>query len=242
MYNFKRQYKKMVKDIFKKHGFKLRRISIYGGKTAYRIINDVYQVFFIDYLPRGGRCRIDFAVIPLCRDGINKNYRYSTGCNFELGIFERDMHKEWYYNIFSKSLSENSLNEIKDYMQKYLLKFFQNSTDCQKAFIETDKIEDLYIDSGFDRTRYFNLNRTYMAIKNGDYQEALKGIYAIRDQNISAYEDNMKYFELSDRYKKRYKKDMELYNNLIENMEKNNVEYIKRHCEENEKKALKILV
>lgn len=167
---FLNEYKKRCKKKFGEYGFVPYR------NYHNRIINDVFQCFCLHRSRYGTDATVEFCVLPLSQEyKIDK----STCSAMHLKKFENS--SEWFPYISGDQSSINDcIEQLISYMEKYLMPFFQNSTNCANAY-ETLKI--------FDAT-YNEYTKMIMALKNEQYLYAKQHIINIIMQSEYAFERN----------------------------------------------------
>ena len=247
MDNFISEYTKTCKRIVEKYGYKHKK------RVFVRVINDVCQSFFVEKLgltPNGRKCRVCFAVLPLCQrldekqvlDGIGK---YSLK-NFETAHWTKG--DCWYYKTDPSSIKE-CISEIMRYIMIYLLPFFERANNCNSALQELINIEKLFNDNrkaslelagiADNAGLYAELNildsaKYYMALKNNDFDFALNSRKALEHNNANAYNSAFERGEMTEEAQLLREKDLEELREEIKNLEARNLNYFRRLIEENE--------
>lgn len=226
-------------------GFKRR-------KNAFvRVINDVLQNFTIEKISSGWACRVDFSIIPLC---LRIEKEYISG-----GVYPHYLKKfelisgtpsdSWEYDKHSEASMDACLREIMRYVTSYLLPFFEHATNCQTALPEVIRLEKTLNDkwlasrksSGIedhagpnagldllDSTKYF------MALKNGDYDFALKSRQALLQQHMNSYNSMSERGYLTEEDRVRREKGIAELRGEIAHLEAKDTGYFQRLLEENE--------
>lgn len=177
---FKQQYTESEKNIFAGYGFKTY------ANNSYRIINDVFQSFHLHRSVYGGRATVEFGILPLCTD---RRIDKSTCLPWHLKMFEGSM--AWFdYDGKSERSIDECIVQIKGYMSKYLVPFFDGGMDCKGAYKVICGFEKAYGENVASQS----CDMAWMALKNGDYENVLRHLRGIRAQNTDAYDTNVKSF------------------------------------------------
>lgn len=247
MDNFISEYTKRCKSEVLKYGFKQRR------QVFSRIVNDVYQNFYVEKLglyPDGRGCRVGFAVLPLCQRLEAEQVSNGMGIYY-LRRFEVTHWTEgdgWRYKAESTSIS-NCIEEIMRYLISYLLPFFERADSCETALQELINLEKLFNDNriaslkmngmedkaGSDaELRLSDSAKYFMALKNGDYNFALKSRKSLEQQNTNAYNSMSEKGYLTDEDRIRREKNLSKLRDEITYLEASDRNYFQRVIEENE--------
>ncbi|MBQ7011412.1 MAG: hypothetical protein IJN63_06865 [Clostridia bacterium] len=226
-------YKNRCKNEFDKYGFN------WHGNNAYRVVNDVFQSFCLHRSVSGDSCTVEFITVPLCiGQYINKSY---CGPN-HLKKFENEGSWFEYDKNDDKSMEECVSNMI-GYMQRYLIPFFEASTNAYDAYYANLSFQrDHYKDGIFWGDPWL----FYLSMKANLYCEAEQHLTAWKCHIIDAYECNKIEFErigkkLPDSYVSRIRNDLdriEFWQIMINNAD---FDYFAKLMSENEIIALQNL-
>jgi len=192
-----KSYHESCKIAFSQYGFKRKK------QAFVRVENDVMQNFALERL-RYGRCRVEFAIIPLCL-GIEKEYISGGVYSHYLKQFE-PIHwtqwDTWEYDPTSEESMDACVKEIVRYLTNYLLPLFDRANSCKTALSELIMVENLFnnyrieslkingIEDRANINTWIHLDdssKYYIALKNGDFDFALKSRKALLQQNVNAY-------------------------------------------------------
>ncbi len=221
-------------------------------KNAFvRVINDVLQDFAIEKISSGWAGRVDFAVLPLC-SRIEKRDILGGANSHYLKAFEPisgTPSDSWEYDRNSEASMDACLKEIVRYLTSYLLPYFEHATSCKTALPELIKLErtlhaNLVADrksSGFeyhadpdaelnlsDNTKYF------LALKNGDYDLALRSRQALLQQNMNSYNSMSERGYLTEEDRLEREEGIAELRSEIDRLEARDIDYFQRLLEENE--------
>ena len=231
--NLVKLYKARCKLHFYQYGFK------WYGNNAYRVVNDMFQSYNLHRSVSGNACIVEFASVPLCSgDYINKSY---CGAN-HIKRFESDY--SWFdYDRTDEASIENCVEDIIIYMSKYLMPFFEASSNSYDAYHTLICFQrDHYPDGIFwgDPTLF------HLAIKAGLYSEAAQHLVAWKEHNLDAYKTNAEGFErigkeLPKEYVIRSKKEIEKLDFWREQLSSSNYEFFSNLMQANEIVALRNL-
>jgi hypothetical protein len=179
----------MCKAEFSSVGFRT------NGNNHWRVVNDVYQAFYLRRSSFGDSFTITFGILPLCQ-GLSRTDKNSPGLPYELGIFAGGM--QWWKMPSDNSTEEEMfacVQELMAYLKKHLIPFFDMSKSCATAYESVVELEkhishiqstaDVY---ACDRRKY------YMLLKKGDYSTAIAILLSIRTQNMRALKQNISAF------------------------------------------------
>ena len=233
-------------------GFKRR-------KNAFvRVINDVMQNFSIERISSGWACRVDFAIIPLC---LRIEKRYILGGVYshylkEFELISGTPSDSWEYDKHSEASMDACLREIMRYVTSYLLPFFEHATNCETALPEvirfekilSDKcvaspkssgIEDRYSDHDsvlkmLQQHLLSDSSKYFMALKNGDYDFALRSRQALLQQHMDSYNSMSERGYLTEEDRLRRERSHAELRDEIEHLEARDTGYFQRLLEENE--------
>lgn len=213
---FLKQYKKICKEQFSGYVFKSYK------NNHYRIINDVFQSFELHRSVYGDSCTVHFGVLPMCR---TSPIDASTCPAMHLKMFENDF--SWFpYDNKSEESINDCVNELKQYMIKYLMDFFKASDNCKNAYKELCSLEQKV----FKTIRYNSWDNLCLALKINDYSAALQHLNAIRE-NIT--EDSIK--------KGRMENRLQLIERMEHDLKSGNTEPIDEFIHINEQRNLRLI-
>jgi len=141
------------------------------------------------------------------------------------------------------------LKEIVRYLTSYLLPYFEHATSCKTALPELIKLEKTLHDnlvadrksSGIeyhaDHDAVLNLSddtKYFLALKNGDYDLALRSRQALLQQNIDSYNSMSERGYLTEEDRLRREKGLAELRSEIDRLEARDTGYFQRLLEENE--------
>jgi len=225
---FLKQYKQVCKEEFSGYGFKSYR------NNHYRVVNDVFQSFCLHRSVYGKSCTVEFGILPLATEyTIEKDRCRSDHLKKFEGVYE------WFeYDNRSEPSIDRCISEMLVYMKKYLMPFFERGIDCKTAYKEICDFER-------NHCKIYNLAddaKFCMALKNGDYKNAVihlkaqiahtKGAYA----NVKSYYDDM-----GPEYEEMIRLSLEKDNRMLEHILNGDETFIKNYIEENERRNLENL-
>lgn len=222
---FANEYKERCKKEFSIYGFKFYR------NNSYRIVNDVFQSFNLHRSILGQTCTIEFAIIPLCIDyKIDK-----TTCNaYHIKMFEGSY--AWFeYDKKSHLSVEKCINELINYIKKYLIPFFEKGNNCKMAyrlicdFEEKNCVDGMLVGSSI---------KYCMAIKNGDYRSALLHLNAMFSDTEKIYNNICNDHAIEYEYKLKILKKLQYLKTIINMINDKNIALINEFINENENKSL----
>ncbi len=180
MREFSKLFNLECKELIKSYGFKKSRPNHY-----YRIINDVLQIFELEFIFHGTCARVNFGVEPIYSPipiGLEK-YFLEFGAKYELNRFDSIIGFEFKRNSEGIIMC---VQKIKSYMKKYLFPFFDRAIDSKLALKEVILFErnfkkicknwnrenGIEIDSKDSEINYNDSSKYYMALKNKMYNFA----------------------------------------------------------------------
>ena len=223
-----------------------------------RVVNDVMQNFAIEKVMSGRACRVEFAIIPLCLR-IEKKYILGGVYSYNLKKFElaqRTWWDQWEYDKKSEKSMDDCVEEIIRYLKTYLFPLFQCANSCKMALPELIRVEKLFNDNrkvalkrdGIEDKGGFctELNlldnaKYYMAIKNGDYNFALKSHKAMLKQNLDSYQSAQNNSFITQEVLEERKVLIEKLRMEVALLEAGDLEYFQKDICENETYSRKIL-
>lgn len=206
-----------------------RRIN----QTYARIVNDVLHTFEFKRYSSGRECTIEFGVFPLCQVLEYPDIGLNNLCNFEVATYYAD----WSYDRNSEISMDECIQNICGYIDRYLIPFFDRancSATALPALIALDEhfhnIRQIWLkqkekeDLSRPDWRYASLlspEKFYMALKSGQYNYAKAAAQVLIPTRRPEYKV--------------------LYQDLIDQLEAGNIEYVDKILYENEQKSLKNL-
>lgn len=241
---FNSQYQAGCKALVAPYGFKRK------NKGFVRVINDVCQSFDMEKLSRGPgqkACRIGFVVRPLCQP-LNVQ-QVERGGLYYLKKFEICDDGEpdgWRYKYDPESISL-CIEEVMRYISAYMIPFFERATCTKSAFSELIALEKLFNEN---RVAYLNLKgiedgagpdaelnlfdgaKYYMALKNGNYDYAMKSRSAVLQLNLVAYESEKGF--LPEEVLAERREVIQRLHREIELLDKGDYDFFRNLVEENE--------
>jgi len=247
MDNFIGEFTKRCKVEVLKYGFRQKK-NVFG-----RIVDDVYQNFYIEKLrltPDERRCRVGFAVVPLCQRLTENQISDGMGIYY-LRKFEVSHWMDgdgWRYKVSSEDISV-CVDEIISFINKYLLPFFERANSCKTALPEAIALEKLFNETRKESLRqngmedkagsYVDLNlldsaKYYMALKSGDFDFALKSRMALLQQNVDSYNSMKERGYLTEEDRMRREKKLAVLRSEISKIEGRDETYIQQLIIKNE--------
>lgn len=247
MDDFLKRFKIRCEAEVLQYGFKQKK-NVFA-----RIVNDVFQSFYIEKLGRysGEReCRIGFSILPLCQK-LEAKWALSGVGIYYLKKFEVSHWMEgdgWRYKISSEDISY-CIDEILIYINRYLLPFFERSDSCKTALPEVIALEKLFNENRKESLRRSGMEdkagpnaelnlldstKYFMALKNGDYDFALKSRQALLQQNVDSYNSMSERGYLMEEDRLRREKSLAELRDEIDHLEIKDIGYFQRLLEENE--------
>ncbi len=220
-------YKQKCINEFRKLGFKSYR------NNFYRVVNDVFQSFGLHNSVSGNSCTVEFGVFPLCCGSIiTKNH---TGAN-HLKVFENNY--SWFkYDKNSIESIEQTVNSIIEYINKYLIPYFEKCNNSRNAYFEICNFQKKHQEG----ILMFDCVLFYCALKSGMNDLAIQHLKAQKAHTIKAYNRNIECFEMSVEYEEMIESEIHNIENRIEIIERLDFEGIEKIISENEALALKNL-
>ena len=203
MDNFTKLYIQRCEPELAKFHFKRKRT------TFIRVVNDVMQNVVLEKLHGGREYRVLFSVIPLCLP-IKKTYIINGAYAHELRRFEivrgTMAFDCWECDPKSNECIQACIESITQFIRVHLLPFFECANCCRTALPQL-----IHLERRFNENRKVSLQlagiqdaarttdgvnlldsvKYYMALKNGDYDFALKCRQALEQQNAHSYQDMM---------------------------------------------------
>ena len=242
---FKKEFFSMCKELLTPLGFKRK------GNGLYRIVNDVVQSIYLECLGRnyyGRGYRVVF----------NANH-FCTGPRLNNALYELKKFKPWTGPfLFDRWFCQDSpeeivscVKEIKYYIEKYLIPFFNNTFDAASVLSEKIKVENTFIEKwkeGFildgDEVPEYNQEgisfpeeKYCLAIKACDFEYAQYALEWILKVDISAYEDSLTNTMYPPGYSERLKISIAENEKELELIKNKNYEYFKDYFTETEEKT-----
>lgn len=220
-------YKERCKKEFSELGFKCYR------KYFYRVINDMFQIFYLHKSVSGSGCTVEFSSVPLCIGNcIQKTYCGSD----HIKMFENDY--SWFqYDRYNENSVNSCVDEMIGYMRKYLIPFFQSSENSNQAYFATCEFQKNNYRIGVFLA---DTNLFYMALKSKMYDKSIEHLIAKRNHTETAYKINKEHARgcLPSEYEERIQNEIEEIDYKIKMLTEHNLEYIQKHIHENERDAL----
>lgn len=167
-----KEYKRKCKDEFSMYGFKTYK------SNHYRIIGDVFQSFNLHQSVSGTDCTVEFGIIPLSVEySIDK-----SSCNpYHLKNFEGIY--EWFnYDRNSITTMNLCVDNIIEYMKKYLMPVFEKAVDSESAYLTIMEYDKVFKGNSYERF--------CMCLNFGDYENAKKHLQEVIEQHENAFRRN----------------------------------------------------
>ena len=226
---FIKTYKARCKEAFGALGFKAFR------NNHYRVVNDVYQCFRLKRSISGFLCDIEWCIAPLCvgLDGKDSvpNFHYLS--RFEDNILF------WHYDRKSEESIDLCVNGLIEYLKKHLMPFFDQSTNCSNAYkqamIWEERMRKRYQRN--DDSYPLNTNYYCMALKIGDYDEALKYLAQYR-KNITGDSEGTESYDDDPEAKEYFEKRLAEWDDKIAHIKARDMDWINNFIQTNERKSL----
>ncbi len=215
-------YKQLCREKFSKYGFKNY------GNNHYRIINDVFQSFYLHKSVDRMSCTVEFAVIPISVGySIDKSFCQAT----HLKMFEGNY--EWFkYEKDSKESIDVCIHEMYRYMKLYLMPFFFAGENCEQAYKAVCQFEKQNCKEGII---YASSEKIWMTLKSKKYDMALLHLQALKESTLEAYNKNIKAFgEMGNQYYKKIYAYLKSLNDIEKAIINGDVEYINKLINFNE--------
>lgn len=230
---------------FSQYGFKKK------NKAFVRTINDVMQNFAIEKIGYGRECRVVFAIIPFCLR-IEKKHISGGVYSRELSGFEPlefGNNTIWNFDPKSEERMDYCISQIIIQIKKHLIPYFTKADSCKNALgevIRRDKLFNENIKAGFrlaggvdkaqpraeidllDSTKYF------MALKNEDYDFAIKCREALLNQNIDAYNERRYYSHLTTAILEKDLEKIEKLKDEVYRLKTRDIDFFQLMIKENE--------
>ena len=253
MDTFSSQYQARCKELVQQYGFHRRK------NVFIRVINDVCQSFYMEKLSRGPfhkLCRIGFSVLPLCQNVSAQHVEAGVGLYYLRKFQISDASEEsdgWIYSLQAESISA-CIEEISQYLELYLIPFFERANHTQAAFHESIALEKLFQenrlaslqlrgikDCAANKSEIHLLDspRYYMALKNGYYDYAKESCAAFLQQNLTAYERSKSF--LSEKIAAERMQIIQEFRHELDLLNAGNAEYFRNLIEKNESYSRKSL-
>ena len=215
-----KEYKRRCKDEFSKYGFKTYR------SNRYRIIGDVFQSFNLHQSVSGTDCTVEFGIIPLSVEyDIDK-----SSCNpCHLKTFE-NLYEWFNYDKNSKLSMDLCVNDMIDYMKKYLMPVFEKALSSESAYLTITEYDNVFKGNSYERL--------CLCLKFGDYINAKKHLQEVIEQNENAFKRNKE--ALGNNITQEYIQKMEAKifekRSLLKLIDNNDHDAIQRIISKNEKR------
>jgi hypothetical protein len=208
MVNFNKTFKEIAKMEFTHYGFKCK------GNNFVRVVDDVMQNFNLNLSRSGWSCTVDFGIVPLCYPIEKRNITEGLGA-YMLRMFEDNM-QWWEFDRKSEISIVNCINELVEYIHKYIIPFFERGRNCSNAYHEICSFEK-------SKSRPFNNSvkmddylKYCMALKIGNYYAALLHLRAIEQQWVDAYNEMNERGYMTKEYEEKTKRGLEKFRKEIE--------------------------
>jgi hypothetical protein len=225
---FLKYYKQECKLVFSPFGFR----SI--GNNHYRVINDVFQAFYLHRSLSGDHCTIQFGITPLCY-GIDQEYRKTTGGIYSPVNFE-GWDAWWYYNRKSIESIQSCIQTIIAYTKEKILPLFDAGTDCASAYRVICQIERAAQQMIDDNPSPGGDCGYYMLLKMGEYEKA--SMYLRHSIACLEYDDpDMLEMDKTPSYYERKQKWLDECQTSLEMLQSGDDKRITAFLEENERKS-----
>ena len=200
----------------------------------YRVINDVFQSFYLHKSVSGEDCTVEFRIAPLCA---GKLYANKTSCGSEhLKQFENDF--SWFeYDRNNEKNIDDCVNTMIKYMKKYLMPKFERASNSLGALYECEDFLE-------NHKMVHNFYLFYcLSLKSGLYDKAIEYSEKQIAQIRFAYNRNLGFWgnTMSEDYKNRLFNEILTIEHRIEMVSSRNMEYIDNFIETNEREALEEL-
>lgn len=258
------EFNKKSKALLSQYGFKKQR-NIFGRVVFGRIVNDVYQDVYIEKWRSAinkVNARVGFGIIPLCQELDYNQVNGGMGLyylkEFEVGHDDRNSWNidSWEYSINSISINV-CIDDMLRYIECYLIPFFERARSCSTAFQETINIEKLFYKNYQERylalfgrispefkkeaINLYDRAKFYMALKNGDFDFALKSSKALEQQNLNSFKSVSKSGCLTEENKAKRLLMLEKRREEIEHLELGDKEYFQHLIEKNEDHSREVI-
>lgn len=227
---FLKTYVEVCKKEFTKYGFKKM------GKNFFRVENDVIQNFNLHRSRYGRSCTVEFGIIPLCYK-IEKTVIKNGLGPYNLRMFEDSM-EWWDYDRDSSESIVSCVNELVDYIKKYLIPFFERGNDCFDAYREICILEKSVSKPFKNAISMDDYLKYCMTLKIADYNAALAHLKAIEEQWVDAYNSMNEGGYMTKEYAKNTEEQLKKYRKEIEAISNRDMEYISNFIAENEAYSL----
>ena len=243
---FSLQYQARCKKLVQQYGFHHRK------NVFIRITHDVCQSFYMERLGRGPfrkLCRIGFSVLPLCQNISAQRVEAGVGLYYLRKFQISDGAEEsdgWVYSLKKESISA-CIEEISQYLELYLIPFFERANHTQAAFHELIALEKIFQENRLASLQLSGIKdcaanksgihlldspKYYMALKNGNYDYAKESCAAFLQQNLTAYESSKAFLS-----EKNLAERMEIIQELrheLDLLKAENTDYFRNLMERNE--------
>jgi hypothetical protein len=153
------------------------------GNNHWRVINDVYQSFYLDRHRGSGFCELYFSIVPLCY-GIPKSARLSS-YNYHQAYAMPDNNwdgGQWKYDVNSTQSIDTCLDAVLNCIETSLIPYFNRGSNTASAYEEQRKLYSFILKQ---QNKVFDENGPicsvpdfYMVLKTRNYELAEQ--YVIR--------------------------------------------------------------
>lgn len=222
---FLKCYKERCKKEFSCYGFKSYR------NNHYRVVNDVFQSFNLHRSIYGRSATVEFVIKPLSVfSDINKTSCGSCSLKEFEGIYS------WFvYDRYSEESINQCIEEMINYMHKYLIPFFENGCDCKKAYKAVCDFEKMANVS--DGVLHLT-DKIFMTLKTKEYHLTKFWIQQQISHHLYAYKKNEVHGVMTPELKRRINTDVEKLTELYERVDANDEKYLDNLIRSNEERNL----
>ena len=230
---FVKTYKEYCKRQFGPLGFKNKDL------TYWRIINDVVQSFYIWHDRPGNMCFLNFGVTPLATGE-------GAGGTFPATAFPQ-MNKYWWdFDKSSEKSVQICVNEIVEFLQQYVVPYFDRGFDSRTAFEENQKmyrtLYDRKVKNGYADKKHSEIYGGFaeycMALNLRNWEFAKQ---YLKDM-LANYREGLMSEEAKDiQYAKIMSDRIEQHSDWLAHIEQHDEEFVRQFIETNERKSLEAL-
>ena len=159
---------------------------------------------------------------------------------------------DWFpYDRSSKESMKSCILDMADYMQKYLLPYFEKGNSCESAYDVVDEFEAASRSKVEEQNEKFAFSsyshiRACMALKNGNYDAAVKHLEVMKTQWKQAYQRNIEVYqelqrEIDIEYEQRMTNKLKELQIQIKRISRRDMDYINNFIQSNEQRSLQNL-
>jgi len=230
---FRKTYKECCKRQFGPQGFKNANL------TFWRVVNDVVQSFYIWCNRAGNRCFLNFGITPLATGE-------GAGGLFPATAFPQIANFWWDFNKTSEQSVQICVSEVMQFLQQYVIPYFQRGIDCGSAFIEN---QNLYKNLRERKTQNGDEDEKPHKVVGGfaEYCMALKTrnwefakLY-LKDMRALSQEATTSEEAKDIHYANMMSERVAVYSDWLAHIERHDEEFIQQFIEANERKSLEAL-